>query len=216
MPVTSIRKAKLGTLHALKRDTGLDDDAYRGKLELVTGHRSARDCTDAELDRAIAAFNPAPGMFHTKQSANNAYTRKALALYLAAANLGAFDSVTDAAFAAFVERQTGKHPRFLTAGEANAVSEALKAICSRHGCVVPANDPGGVEGRMALLRAQWKRLAEMGAVTIADEDALHAWASKHFLRFRGGIEHLKPEQADAAAKRLGSWIRKAQKDRPGP
>lgn len=216
MTLSLARKAKLGTLHALKRGAALDDDTYRDKLHAVTGQRSAKDCSDAQLDKAIAAFQPKASVFHGNQNANNAYTRKLVALYLAAANLGAFDSVTDAAIAAFVKRQTGKEAlRFLTPGEANSVSEALKAMCERHGFIVPSGDEGGIEARRALLRAQWKRLGELGQVMKA-EDALGAWLSRAVLGFRGSEQHLTPEQADQVAKRFGRWIRKAQQERPGP
>ena len=72
MSIAPDRRAKISKLHMLKAQQRLDDDAYRAKLELATGNRSAADCTDAQLDKALAAF-------HVKQNQNNSYTGKAKA-----------------------------------------------------------------------------------------------------------------------------------------
>jgi hypothetical protein len=204
------RNALLGQLHALKRDLALDDDAYRDRLFQISGRRSAAELTDRQLESAIAAFRPG-GVFHGKQKANNSYTAKFKALYLAAFNLGALDDGSDAAISAFAERQTGKKAlQFLDAGDANKCSEALKAILARHGVEVPAGDAGGLEARRALLKAQWTRLHALGAVKIADEAALDSYVSLHFLGHKGAVANMSAVQLDQAAKSLGRWIRQRQ------
>lgn len=201
----SPRHALLGQVHAAAKSAGLDDDTYRDRLFRAFGHRSARDCTDDQLREAVT-------MFHVKQNANNSYTAKLVALYLAAANLGAFDDMRDAAINAFVQRQTGKERLgFLTPSEANSVSEALKAICSCHGFVVPADDAGGLKARQELLKAQWKRLGDLGELRVPHGAALDSFVTKKFLTHTGSVIHMKPAQLDACAKIFGRWIRSAQK-----
>jgi hypothetical protein len=208
------RNALLGQLHAMKRDLALDDETYRDKLFQISGRRSAADLTDRQLESAVAAMRPG-GVLHGKK-ANNSYTAKFKALYLAAFNLGALDDGSDAAIAAFAERQTGKKSlAFLTAADANGCSEALKAICARHGFDVPAGDEGGLEARRALLKAQWARLHKLDAVRIADEAALCSYVSLHFLGYCGGLVNMSAPQLDQAAKSLGRWIRRTlAKQRP--
>jgi hypothetical protein len=205
------RTAKLGLLHSLKRDLALDDDGYRDKLFQVTGRRSAKDLSDAQLDTAIDAFRPAraPG------TAVSPYVAKLKALYIAAFNLGAFEDGTDAAIAAFVERQTGKKAlRFLTPGDANKVSEGLKAICARHGFDVPAGDAGGLESRRALLKAQWARLVALGVMGNAHHWAMENYLSRKYLTFHGGLVHLDKSKLDAAQRHFGWKIRKARAQQP--
>lgn len=43
------RNSKLAAIHAEKKSAGLDDETYRSLLERVTGHRSAKDCSDRQL-----------------------------------------------------------------------------------------------------------------------------------------------------------------------
>lgn len=201
---STARNQMIAKLHVLKRDNRLDDDAYRAKLELATGHRSAADCTDAELERALAAF-------HVKQKQNNSYTGKAKALFISAYSLGAISDGSDAALNAFVRRQTGKDRlAFLTAAETNTVSEALKAICARYGFVVPASDREGRAPREALLKAQWTLLHGLGAVRNPDFGALDEWASRKYRGNHGTVNNLTVPQLDQAIRALGFWIRKTK------
>lgn len=50
------RNKLLARLHCLKKELGLDDDAYRDILEARTGQRSAADLDDAALARVVAAL----------------------------------------------------------------------------------------------------------------------------------------------------------------
>ena len=198
------RNELLARLHGLARASGLDDVTYRDKLERLTGKRSAKELTDAELETAVDAF-------HVKQKANNPHTAKVKALWIAAYNLGAFERGHDAALDVFVKKQTGKESlAFVTPSESVRLVEALKAICEREGFLVPASDRGGLEPRRALLRAQWAKLAKLGAVAIADDAALDRYVTKRFLTFTGSVVHLTAAQLDAQARGFGAWIRSTQ------
>jgi hypothetical protein len=199
--MTSARVLAYRKLHALARNAGLDDDAYRDKLEAATGKRSAKDLTDAELDRALE-------MFHVKHSATHPHTAKAKALWIAAWNLGLLESGDDRALDAFAKRQTGTDRlAWLTPADANSVTEALKAMCARSGFVVPAD---GLEARKTLLRAQWKRLGDLGQTAVKDDWGLDGWVSKAVAGRKESHTTLKRHQLDQAAILLGRWIRRAQ------
>lgn len=199
----SPRNDLLRKLHAGARGAGLSEDDYRARLQREFGVNSAKLLDDAQLARAAAA------MFPVKQKANFPYTRKAKALWIALGNLGAVDR-SDAALDGFVLRQTGKQRlAFVTPAEANAVTEGLKRICAREGFVVPALDRDGLQTRRVLLAAQWKKLAAIGAVQVADEHALHRWLDKRFALCHGGYLALDKAQLDDAARALGRWIRAA-------
>jgi hypothetical protein len=196
----STRNANLRRLHAAAREARLSDEAYRDRLEREFGVRSAKQLDDAQLERAAK-------MFPVKQNANFPHTRLPKALWIALANLGAADR-TDAALDAFVLRQTGKaRLAFLTPADANTVTEALKAMCAREGFAFEDKARDGLAPRHALLEAQWKKLAAIGAVKIADKDALHRWLDKRFSVCFGGYQQLSKSQLDGASAALGRWIR---------
>lgn len=202
--MTVERHKMLAKLHVLKKHQGLSDEDYRAKLMRLTGHDSAASLTNVQLQSAVASF-------HNKQKANNSYTAKLKALYLAAYNLGGLDDGSDAAIDAFIARQTGKLKiQFLTAADANSVTEALKRICARHGFVVPGADKAGHKARQMLIEAQWTRLGELGQLQIPNEFARDRYISARYLGFSGSLTHMTTEQLDRAARDLGRWIRKAQ------
>lgn len=169
----------LAAIHVAKKQLGLDDDDYRALLERVTGKRSCRDMTPAELSAVLAEFRrrgfaPASSTRSGTRRAAGPYAGKLQALWIAGWNLGVVKNRDDAAMIAFVERQTGlSHTRFLTdAGDAAKAIEALKAWLAREAKVdwspitslvrqIPehVNDP-----RYRIVVAQWRKLIAIGAV----------------------------------------------------
>lgn len=198
------RNELLRILHATARDQGLGEDAYRDKLYLVSGARSAKQLDDAQLATAVDKFRAKPS------SASHAYLAKPKALFIACYNLGAFQEGDDAALDAFVKHQTGKDRlAFLTPVEAGKVTEGLKQIAARHGFIVPDHDEGGMRARQALLYAQWKRMGDVGLTRIADSAALDRYVTKAYLSHTGGVIHLKRQQCDEQSKQFGRRIRGA-------
>lgn len=201
--VRSPRAVKIGRLHQLKAQMGLTDDTYRAKLELITGKRSAADLTEPELDAAIERF-------HVKPSAAHPHTRMARALWIACFNLGQLDDGSDAALDAFVARQTGKLKlAFLTPSEANKVTEGLKDIAKRAGFVVPAGDKGGLLARQALVRAQWKLLAERGVVQAVTPWALDNYIERSRQMGKTVLAQLSAKELDTLARHFGEIIRRS-------
>jgi phage gp16-like protein len=137
------RRMELAAIHTGKRALGLDDAAYRGLLGQVTGKSSAADLTGTERARVLDRMRelgfgragkarPAP-----RERKPATQLDKARALWGELAQLGPVElrvlrDSSEAAFYAFVQRQTGKsRPEWCTPQELNAVIEGLKAWLGR-------------------------------------------------------------------------------------
>lgn len=203
------RKACYRQLHTIATGMGLSDEGYRERLLMLTGERSAKDLSDAQLEDAVVRFP-------VKQSGSvsQGHLRKPKALWISCWNLGALDKGNDAALDAFVKRQTGKERlAFLTPPEANKVTEALKQIAERHGFTVPKDDVGGIASRRALVTAQWKMLAGWDVVR-NDEWAMNDYLCAAILKnARQNLSNFKRQHWDEAIRLLGRKIRKAMADR---
>jgi phage gp16-like protein len=133
----------LAAIHVGKKALRLEDEDYRALLERVTGKRSAKDLSAAELGNVLAEMRRlgfAPASSPPRASARRAtghFAAKLQALWIAGYNLGIVQNRDDAAMLAFVERQTGlSHTRFLTdSDDARKAIEALKAWLAREGKV---------------------------------------------------------------------------------
>jgi hypothetical protein len=202
------RNELLGRVHAAAKVVGLDEDAYRDMLEGLTGKRSAKNCSDAELSLVLNTF-------HMKRpGASFPHHAKIKALFIAAYNLGALAAGTDAALDAFCRRQTGKERlTFITPAESRAVIEPLKDMLRRDGVADGDLDGDGMQARRALLVAQWLKLHRIGAVRIGDPAALNQYLSKKYLTYQGSTNNLTKVQLDDCARALGRWIRDVQAKR---
>lgn len=125
-------RAILAKVHIAKKELALSDDDYRSILGRVTGRDSSRDCTAPQLERLLDEFRrlgwkPKGGGGYGKP-----HVRKIYALWQDAGRSGAVDNASREALRAFVKRQTRKDaPEFCTPGDANRVTEALKAMIGR-------------------------------------------------------------------------------------
>lgn len=153
----------LAKVHIAKKQLGLDDDLYRETLKAVTGHSSARDCSEAQLETLIKHFSKAgfkpKGKTFTGPSTK--YAAKIHALWISGWNLGVIRDNSDAAMEAFILRQTSiskaqwlKDPK-----DAAKVIDALKAWLERDGGVVwTVKDAGGkktkVDPKQAIIDSQ--------------------------------------------------------------
>jgi len=50
------KNTRYAKLRIAQKQLGLDEEAYRARLESETGKRSARDMTLAELDKVLVGF----------------------------------------------------------------------------------------------------------------------------------------------------------------
>jgi hypothetical protein len=200
------RNELLGAVHKAAKLAGLDEDTYRDKLEQLTGKRSAKDCSDAELSLVLNNFH----VKHTQTT--HPHHTKIKALFIACYNLGIVETGTDAALDAFVSRQTGKlRLTFVTPAESAAVIEPLKDMLRREG--VSDLDAGGIAVRASLCKAQWAKLFKLGAVRIESVWALDNWASRFFKVGTRSVDSFTARELDTLARRLGGWVRQRQAQR---
>lgn len=224
------RTAEIAAIHVAKKRLGLAEEDYRAVLARVGGKSSAADLDAAGrhavldhfrgmgFERAAAKPRKARAA-EPAASGDRPQQRKIKALWLSLYNLGAIDNPSGPALDAYMARATGVSAlRFADAFAANKAIEGLKAMCARAGFVEPEADAppvartAGEKARFALIRAQWKALADLGAFRHGMHANLGTWIAR-----RNGVsapEWLDAHQADARIAELGAWIRreKAKKD----
>lgn len=208
------RSRELAAIHVAKKKLALDDDAYRDTLERVGGKRSAKDLGPAGrravLDhfRKLGAFPRSGPTGRRAGGPRRRYLGKLRAQWLSLYWLGVVNSREDAAIDAMAKRTAGiERVEWLDARAANKVIEALKAMAAREAGV---NWSESDNPRICVMRAQWRRLGELGALRIPKPEALDAWLQWKVCPHKTCVEQLTDEQADAAIERLGRWIRKVK------
>lgn len=125
-------------LRAACKARGLDDDARRDLIESVTGHRSSKDCTGAQLRQVLVRLNGSVTSGRPFKPSSRADVRLIHALWGELKRREVLDNPTKAALRAFCANQTGaagavKDPEHLTPAETRQVIEALKAWVDRAG-----------------------------------------------------------------------------------
>lgn len=135
-PSAPFRNAMLAKVHLAAKELGLDEDARRDVLQRVTGHRSAADLDDRQLDLALAEFKRLGWTPKTAGArpgaADSPMARKARAMWVSLWNLGVVRHGTEKALEAFAERQL-KVAKLQWADQAQGyrLIEALKAMAER-------------------------------------------------------------------------------------
>lgn len=131
-------RALLAKVHIAKKELALGDEAYRAILVRITGEESSKDCSEPQLQKLLDEFKrlgwkPKAGS-RGSGGFDKPHVRLIYALWTEAGIVGAVDNASKEALRAFVERQTGKSaPEFCSPGDANRVTEALKAMIRRAG-----------------------------------------------------------------------------------
>lgn len=173
-PVMTVpRRALLAQVHIARKSLAMQDDDYRAFLERVAGHRSAKDCDDAQLRNAVAelqhmGFRPATSSTKRRALGGSQTVRKARAMWISLYQLGAIDDGSDAALEAFGRRQLHVD-RLQWADERQGfrLIEALKAIADRSGWDQRVSSRLPARERIHLLKdrlvgAQLAKLEEAG------------------------------------------------------
>ncbi len=132
-------KEQVQALQATRRRAGIDDDAWKDMVRLVSGQDSTRGLT---MDQAGGMLDRLRGTAPARRpdgrlKLSGPFAPKFQALWIAGWNLGLVRNRDDAALVAFVTRQTGiSHPRWvLDAEDAAKAIEALKSWLARDGGV---------------------------------------------------------------------------------
>lgn len=133
------RSPMLAKVHIAKKELALAEDDYRALLVRITGKSSSRDCSEGELDRLLSEFKRLGWKPKTNGAASGVkksgkpHVRKVYALWGELDRAGALHDGSRGALQSFVSRQTGvSSPEWLTATQANQVTEGLKAMLRRH------------------------------------------------------------------------------------
>lgn len=135
------RTAKIKMIQVAKRQLGLDEDTYRAAIALaVPGKSSSSDCTVAQLDRIIDHLKRKG--FKPKRPAGSAprperrtldtsvEAKKARAIWLLLAEIGAVHDASESALNAYVRRQAGVDD-LAWVKDMTPVIEGLKAWAAR-------------------------------------------------------------------------------------
>ncbi len=141
-PTNPHRRAMLAKIHVARKQLRLDEDDYRQILLEESGHTSAGDCTEAELEKVLTrfqalGFKPLPKAGATgvaNRPAQHKVARKARAMWISLYHLGAVRSPDEKALESFAKRQLGCE-RLVWANQSEGfrLIEALKAMAERHG-----------------------------------------------------------------------------------
>jgi phage gp16-like protein len=126
--------SSLAKIHIGKKHLGLAEDDYRDLLERTTGLRSSASMSEDQRQAVLAemerlGFKPVAS---TAKKSPHLHVRKVFAVWAQAGRCGAVENGSRQALVAFVRRQTGvADPNWLTAADANRVTEGLKAMVAR-------------------------------------------------------------------------------------
>jgi phage gp16-like protein len=129
----------LAKVHIAKKDLGLDEETYRDIVQRVTGHPSAGECTERQLDELLGEFKRlgwTPKPKGRKPLSKSPRVRKIWALWNQMCKDGLVRVEGHAeqrtALRAFVVRMTGvTDPEWLKPAQASQVIEGLKAWRNR-------------------------------------------------------------------------------------
>ncbi|WP_374569664.1 gp16 family protein [Phenylobacterium sp.] len=172
------RRAMLAKVHLAAKELGLDEETRRDVLERVTGHRSAGDCSDDQLDQVLGEFKrqgwkpkviqgggptasrPSKGF---QRAADHAVARKARAMWISLHQLGVVRDPSERSLEAFAKRQLGvERLQWADQGQGYRLIEALKAMAEKAGW---SQDLAGIKPqrhvrtlKLRLVNAQLEKL----------------------------------------------------------
>lgn len=164
--------AALAKLHIAAKEVGLEDGDYRDLLERITGQRTAKGLSEAQIGLVLdelkaKGWTPRskaarPGDRPARPS-DHPVAKKARALWISLYHLGEIRDPSERALEAFAKRQLKcERLQWADQGQGAKLIEALKAMAERAGW---SQDTGFAGGGMAvyllkrqLLGAQAKRL----------------------------------------------------------
>lgn len=158
-------------IHVAKKQLDLDDDTYRAICIRVTGKHSSAAMTEGERLKLIDEFRRQgfkPASKGSRKHLEGKFASKLQALWIAGWNLGVFESRSDEALIAFVQRQTGvADVRFVHhAADARSAIEGLKKWIERK--VGPVwmetadMEPWRRSDAAKVAAAQWSVLSQLG------------------------------------------------------
>lgn len=170
-------RAALAKVHIAKKDLQIPDDAYRAMLQRLTGHSSARDCTEAQLATVLEELK-AKGWKPTfkvvssnpkaagkgRAPASSPVARKARAMWISLHQLGVVRNPSEAALEAFACSQL-KVDALVWANQSHGfrLIEALKDMAERAGWLQGTPGVTDPEGKAVVLKMRLQALLDAKA-----------------------------------------------------
>lgn len=223
------RRPMLAKVHVAKKELGLDDETYRAVVKRVTGQASAAECGHDQLEHLLNDFRSkgwkpkarkpesptaAPAAASsTARPADHAVAGKARALWISLHQLGVIRDPSERALEAFAKRQLKVEClQWADQSQGYRLIEALKAMALRHGWDAGGDSVHAI--KVALVKAQWNRLSELGAIQGGRAPhcfGLAQWgASNRLVPSCRDVEQWPEPALEEAAQRLRGRIWKAQ------
>lgn len=206
-------RAALIKVQIARKELGLDDDTYRAILFRLTGHRSAGELNEQQLDAVLAEFKAkgwkpkvlaggrqGAAVQRRSRQADSPAARKARAMWISLHQLGVVRDPSEKALEAMAKRQLGvERMAWMDQGLCYKLIEALKAMAQREGWdqdlsgIKPAHHVRVLKVRLAW--AQARRLGEgFSAASMTDaslDAAIAAYAKRiHDPKIRGREGHV--------------------------
>jgi len=208
----STHNKQMAAIHVAAKAQGLEGDSYRDMLENITGKRSAKDLTYAQIGKVLDHLNGRTESPAGSRPANDPQAAKVAALWGSLAMLGVVDGRLRS-LDAWCERTAKVSAlRFATPAQKNVLIEGLKDWCRREGFAVPDTKPGRGDGGLAakqeLVGALWDKLGRVGALHITDRNGLFNWLNGRHMSHYGALINLNAAQAEAASVELAAWLAK--------
>jgi hypothetical protein len=215
--VEEMRRRDLAFIHVAKKQLGLAEDTYRALVSRFSDNRtdSAGELRVAERIKLMDHLRAAGAGVMQKGRGGDGRDQasKLRALWRSLYQLGEVEQSGDDALAAFVMRQTGIEAlRWNRSADLNKGIESLKGWCIRIGYEAERCDiKGPCIGRFepGLIRAQWKRLIETGAMRNRDP-ALGGWLMRRGYSV-DNTDELTIDFAQDAVRVLGAWLRRERR-----
>lgn len=215
-PTDPKRRAMIAKVHIAKSQLGLTDDDYRAVLFRVSGHSSASQMSNAQLQDVIADFERRGFTARAKggkpRPADHPMARKARAMWISLHHLGVVANPSEHALEAFATRQLGcDRLQWANQGQGFKLVEALKAMAERAGWSQAPDFRGQPVKPIALKRRLVEAIvAHLKEACIIPDDWGVVRAAWDLCGIRlPGIQFAGTEELDLVAKGLGAKLRAA-------
>jgi phage gp16-like protein len=186
MDTTSDRNRLIKLIHVGRRELRMDEETYRAILKEKTGHASASDCSDKQLERVLVHLKTAGFKIKVNTSAGSKrkggnrtmadddQSRMIRGIWLELVGMGIVRDSSEAALASFVCRHTKIEAlQWLSSKQASSVIEHLKHWRDRI--------------RTERTRELWAALG-LSVTPSLDELPGHAEASRQVAKAALGVE----------------------------
>lgn len=218
--VDAQRRGLYAKISIARKDLGVEEDSYRDLLAARYGHRSATKLSLGDLEDLIDYFkdqgwkpvSKAPARAGSRKMARTGEARKARAVWISLYHLGVVKDPSEAALAAFVERQSGVQALEWVKNW-HPIIEALKGWAERDGGVIwEPYRPHGPKGPYSLDKPRCRVIEAQWQILVTANQAAHWGLNGYACRIVGyhndnTILSFSDAECDRVIEALGSKVR---------